>query len=48
MESGQDDLMQLILDITGVSVSSFHNDLSTITGERVIVFKLDTNLEKQL
>ncbi|WP_053028058.1 Na-translocating system protein MpsC family protein [Staphylococcus haemolyticus] len=48
VESGQDDLMQLILDITGVSVSSFHSDLSTITGERVIVFKLDTNLEKQL
>lgn len=47
VESGQDDLMQLILDITGVSVSSFHSDLSTITGERVIVFKLDTNLEKQ-
>ena len=40
VESGQDDLMQLILDITGVSVSSFHSDLSTITGERVIVFKL--------
>ena len=48
VESGQDDLMQLILDITGASVSSFHSDLSTITGERVIVFKLDTNLEKQL
>ena len=45
VESGQDDLMQLILDITGVSVSSFHSDLSTITGERVIVFKLDTNLK---
>lgn len=38
--------MQLILDITGVSVNSFHSDLSTITGERVIVFKLDDNLEK--
>lgn len=48
VESGQDDLMQLILDITGVSVNSFHSDLSTITGERVIVFKLDGNLEKTL
>ncbi|BGE83463.1 Uncharacterized conserved protein [Staphylococcus petrasii] len=48
VESGQDDLMQLILDITGVSVNSFHSDLSTITGERVIVFKLDDNLEKTL
>lgn len=48
VESGQDDLMQLILDITGVSVNSFHSDLSTITGERVIVFKLDDNLERSL
>lgn len=48
VESGQDDLMQLILDITGVSVNIFHSDLSTITGERVIVFKLDENLEKTL
>ncbi|MCJ1657183.1 DUF2294 domain-containing protein [Staphylococcus sp. NRL 16/872] len=48
VESGQDDLMQLILDITDVSVNSFHSDLSTITGERVIIFKLDENLEKTL
>ncbi|MCE5090792.1 Na-translocating system protein MpsC family protein [Staphylococcus devriesei] len=48
VESGQDDLMQLILDITGISVNSFHSDLSTITGERVIVFKLEDNFEKTL
>ena len=29
-------------------VKSFHSDLSTITGERIIVFKLDKNLEKSL
>ncbi|MCI2948494.1 DUF2294 domain-containing protein [Staphylococcus caledonicus] len=46
VESGQDDLMQLILDITGISVNSFHSDLSTITGERVIVFKLEDNFER--
>jgi len=48
VESGQDDLMQLILDITSISVNSFHSDLSTITGERVIVFKLEDNFEKTL
>ncbi|PTF20181.1 hypothetical protein BUY42_01145 [Staphylococcus devriesei] len=48
VESGQDDLMQLILDITDISVNSFHSDLSTITGERVIVFKLEDNFEKTL
>lgn len=46
VESGQDDLMQLVFKITGTEVKSFHSDLSTITGERIIVFKLDKNLEK--
>ena len=41
VESGQDDLNDLIFEITGVKVSSFHSDLSTVTGERVIVFKLE-------
>ena len=48
VESGQDDLMQLVSEITGIEVKSFHSDLSTITGERIIVFKLDKNLEKSL
>ena len=48
VESGQDDLMQLVFKITGTEVKSFHSDLSTITGERIIVFKLDKNLEKSL
>ena len=47
VESGQDDLMQLVFKITGTEVKSFHSDLSTITGERIIVFKLDKNLEKK-
>ena len=46
VESGQDDLNDLIFEITGVKVSSFHRDLSTVTGERVIVFKLEDNFEK--
>ncbi|MDI1795379.1 DUF2294 domain-containing protein, partial [Staphylococcus aureus] len=27
---------------------SFHSDLSTVTGERIIVFKLEDNLEKHI
>lgn len=48
VESGQDDLMQLVSEITGIEVKSFHSDLSTITGERIIIFKLDKDFEKLL
>lgn len=46
VESGETDLKDIIVNITGVQVKSFHSDLSTITGERVIVFKLEENFEK--
>jgi uncharacterized protein YbcI len=36
-----------IRDLTGVNVISLHTDLSTRTGERVIVFTLESNLESQ-
>ncbi|CAM4040885.1 DUF2294 domain-containing protein [Geobacillus sp. FSL K6-0789] len=48
VESGVDDLKEMIFEITGEKVKSFHTDLSTRTGERVIVFKLFNDLEKQL
>lgn len=48
VESGLDDLKELIFTITGEKVKSFHSDLSTRTGERVIVFKLFNNFEKKL
>lgn len=48
VESGIEDLKEMILSITGEEVKSFHTDLSTRTGERVIVFKLMNDLEKQL
>lgn len=48
VESGLEELKELILTITGEKVKSFHSDLSTHTGERVIVFKLFNNLEKKL
>jgi uncharacterized protein YbcI len=35
-----------IKKITGMNVSSFHTDISTVTGERIIVFTLMENLGK--
>jgi uncharacterized protein YbcI len=48
VESGIEDLKEIILNITGEEVQSFHSDLSTRTGERVMVFKLFNDLEKKL
>lgn len=47
VESGQEDLNNIIYDLIGLKVVSFHSDLSTVTGERVIVFKLEDNFEKE-
>ena len=48
VESGEKDLNQIIFDITGIQVISFHSDLNTVTGERVIIFKLESHFEKVL
>lgn len=48
VESGSEELKQIILDITGEEVISFHTDLSTRTGERVILFKLSDDLQSKL
>ncbi|WP_042454074.1 DUF2294 domain-containing protein [Neobacillus dielmonensis] len=48
VESGLEDLKQILLSLTGQEVISFHTDISTQTGERVMVFKLSGDLEKQL
>ncbi|BBD91010.1 MULTISPECIES: DUF2294 domain-containing protein [Staphylococcus] len=48
VESGQEDLNNIIYDLIGLKVVSFHSDLSTVTGERVIVFKLEDNFEKRM
>ena len=48
VESGEQDLNDIIFKITGIKVMSFHSDLSTVTGERIIVFKLEDNLEKHI
>ena len=38
-------LENIILDITNCQIKSLHTDISTKTGERVIIFTLDQNLE---
>ena len=38
-------LEKIISDTTGCQVKSLHTDISTKTGERIIVFTLDDNLE---
>lgn len=44
LERGRSMLEDLIKKITGKSVKSLHTDLSTKSGERVIIFVLDTPL----
>ncbi|MDX7996433.1 MULTISPECIES: DUF2294 domain-containing protein [Bacillus] len=48
VESGIEGLKDIILKITGEKVKSFHTDLSSRTGERVMVFKLCNDLGKNL
>jgi len=48
VESGVDELKEMIFQITEEQVKSFHTDLSTQNGERIMVFKLFQNLEKKL
>ena len=38
-------LKNIISEITGCQIKSLHTDISTKTGERVIIFTLDQNLE---
>ena len=41
-------LKNSITEITGCSIKSFHSDLSTRTGEKIIVFVLDRDLEIEI
>ena len=40
-------LENMISDITACQVKSLHTDISTKTGERIIIFTLDQNLEDE-
>lgn len=44
-EGGRGYLETLILDVTGVAIVSTHSDVSTKTGEKIIVITTDRNLE---
>jgi uncharacterized protein YbcI len=48
VESGREKLSQLIRDLTGEEVVSFYTDISTLTGERIMVFRLSSDLQKKL
>jgi len=48
MDSSRKTLEDLVLDATGCKVVSLHTDLSTRTGERILVFVLDRNIEATL
>ncbi|MBS4175011.1 DUF2294 domain-containing protein [Bacillus sp. FJAT-49736] len=48
VESGIEDLKAIILKITGEKVKGFHTDISSRTGERLMVFKLFNDFEKTL
>lgn len=47
VESGVEELYNIVLTVTGEKVKSFHTDLSSRTGERIMVFKLFNDLEKK-
>lgn len=47
LETGQSVLKQSVEEITGLSVVSMHSDLSTTTGERVILFVMSGNVEEK-
>ncbi|MGD6991325.1 DUF2294 domain-containing protein [Sutcliffiella horikoshii] len=46
VESGIEDLKGIIKNITGEDTKSFYTDISTVTGERVMVFKLGNIFEE--
>ncbi|UXU84073.1 DUF2294 domain-containing protein [Mammaliicoccus sciuri] len=46
VESDMDHLYQMIFEITQQDVKSFHTDLSSRTGERMMIFKMHHNIEE--
>ncbi|MFH1542412.1 MAG: DUF2294 domain-containing protein [bacterium] len=47
LEDGKVLLEQIIQDITGATVQSMHTDISTTTGERVVIFTVSEDVEKK-
>lgn len=48
VESGVKEIKDALSTITGFEVVNFHTDLSTKTGERVMVFRLSEDLQSKL
>jgi uncharacterized protein YbcI len=48
VESGRGMLGEIILEQTGEEVIAFYTDISTKSGERIMIFKLSNDLEKKL
>lgn len=48
IENARPILFKVVGDISGAKVIGLHTDISTVAGERVIVFVLDRDLEKTL
>ncbi|MFU1769970.1 DUF2294 domain-containing protein [Mammaliicoccus sciuri] len=46
VESDMDHLYQMIFEITQQDVKSFHTNLSSRTGERMMIFKMHHNIEE--
>ena len=47
LEGARSLLENIILNITNCNIKSLHSDISSKTGERIIVFTLNQNLEKK-
>ena len=47
LESSRTILEEIVQQVTGCGIVSLHSDISVKTGERVIVFTLNQNLEEQ-
>lgn len=48
VETGSEQLKSMLKDIVKSEVISFHTDISTKTGERLMVFLLEKNIEETL
>jgi len=48
IETAKPLLYQVVGDIMGAKIVSVHTDISTVLGERVIVFVLESDLEKKI
>ena len=48
LESARDLLSRVIKDIVGVDVTSLHTDISTNTGDRMIIFTLAESIDKDI